>query len=398
MDFTLDPATEALRRRVRDFVSARLIPLEAEAGIWGEGENIREDRLRALRDEARGLGLWAPQTPVADGGMGLSRVAMAAIYEEAGRCRFGPAVLNCAAPDDGNMMLLAKVGTAAQKSRWLAPIVAGSVRSSFAMTEPHPGGGSDPSMIQTRAERVAGGWRITGRKWFITGAEGARHFILVARTSDDARKGLTAFLFDAGQPGWRIERRIAIMGPEEHGGHCELVFDGLEIGDEDVLMGVGDGLKATQIRLGPARLTHCMRWLGMAKRALETCFDYVRERRSFGMTLAQHEGVQWLLGEAAMEIEIGRLLTMRAAWRLDQGDFARKEISMAKIAVADVLHKAIDTSIQLMGARGYSDDTPLAWMYRYARQARLVDGASEVHKMVLARTLLDEGLDFWAWR
>jgi acyl-CoA dehydrogenase len=398
MDFTLDPATEALRRRVRDFVSARLIPLEAEAGIWGEGENIREDRLRALRDEARGLGLWAPQTPVADGGMGLSRVAMAAIYEEAGRCRFGPAVLNCAAPDDGNMMLLAKVGTAAQKSRWLAPIVAGSVRSSFAMTEPHPGGGSDPSMIQTRAERVAGGWRITGRKWFITGAEGARHFILVARTSDDARKGLTAFLFDAGQPGWRIERRIAIMGPEEHGGHCELVFDGLEIGDEDVLMGVGDGLKATQIRLGPARLTHCMRWLGMAKRALETCFDYVRERRSFGMTLAQHEGVQWLLGEAAMEIEIGRLLTMRAAWKLDAGDFARKEVSMAKIAVADVLHKAIDTSIQLMGARGYSDDTPLAWMYRYARQARLVDGASEVHKMVLARTLLDEGLDFWAWR
>ncbi|MFO0291884.1 MAG: acyl-CoA dehydrogenase family protein [Rhodospirillales bacterium] len=398
MDFTLDPATEALRRRVRDFVSARLIPLEAEAGIWGEGENIREDRLRALRDEARGLGLWAPQTPVADGGMGLSRVAMAAIYEEAGRCRFGPAVLNCAAPDDGNMMLLAKVGTAAQKSRWLAPIVAGSVRSSFAMTEPHPGGGSDPSMIQTRAERVAGGWRITGRKWFITGAEGARHFILVARTSDDARKGLTAFLFDAGQPGWRIERRIAIMGPEEHGGHCELVFDGLEIGAEDVLMGVGDGLKATQIRLGPARLTHCMRWLGMAKRALETCFDYVRERRSFGMTLAQHEGVQWLLGEAAMEIEIGRLLTMRAAWKLDAGDFARKEVSMAKIAVADVLHKAIDTSIQLMGARGYSDDTPLAWMYRYARQARLVDGASEVHKMVLARTLLDEGLDFWAWR
>jgi acyl-CoA dehydrogenase len=163
-------------------------------------------------------------------------------------------------------------------------------------------------------------------------------------------------------------------------------------------MGVGDGLKATQIRLGPARLTHCMRWLGMAKRALETCFDYVRERRSFGMTLAQHEGVQWLLGEAAMEIEIGRLLTMRAAWKLDAGDFARKEVSMAKIAVADVLHKAIDTSIQLMGARGYSDDTPLAWMYRYARQARLVDGASEVHKMVLARTLLDEGLDFWAWR
>jgi len=398
MDFSLDPHTEALRRRVRSFVDERLLPLEADATLWGEGENIREDRLTGLRAEARAAGLWAPQTQVADGGMGLNRVQMAAIYEEAGRCRFGPAVLNCAAPDDGNMMLLAKVGTPAQKTRWLTPIVAGAARSSFAMTEPPPGAGSDPGMMLTRAERRPGGWRVTGRKWFITGAQGARHFILVARTSDDPRKGLTAFLFHAEQPGWRIARRIPIMGPEEHGGHCELVFDGLEIDDADVLMQVGDGLKVTQIRLGPARLTHCMRWLGMAKRALELSFAHVRERQSFGSPLAAHEGVQWLLGEAAMEIEIGRLLTMRAAWALDRGSFARKEISMAKIAVADVLHKAIDTAIQLLGARGYSEDTPLAWMYRYARQARLVDGASEVHKMVLARTLLSEGLDFWDWR
>ncbi len=398
MDFKLDAATESTRARTRAFVSEELIPLEADPAIWGEGENIREDRLTTLRIEARRRGLWAPQTPVVDGGMGLSRVAMAAMYEEAGRCRFGPAVFNCSAPDDGNMMLLAKVGTAGQKARWLAPIVEGRVRSSFAMTEPSPGGGSDPSMIRTRAERVDNVWRIHGTKWFITGAAEAKHFILIARTSDDRRKGLSAFLFDAAQPGWRIVRRIAIMGPEEHGGHCEIAFDGLEIADENVLMNVGDGLKATQIRLGPARLTHCMRWLGMAKRALEECFTYVRERRSFGMTLAEHEGVQWLLGESAMEVEIGRLLTMRAAWKLDQGEFARKEVSMAKIAVADLLHKAIDTSIQLLGARGYSRDTPLEWMYRYARQARLVDGASEVHKMVLARALLDEGLEFWAWR
>src|SRR5260221_10477784 len=160
---------------------------------------------------------------------------------------------------------------------------------------------------------------------------------------------------------------------------------------------VGDGLKVTQIRLGTARLTHCMRWLGMAQRALEECFAYVGARESFGMKLRDHEGVQWLLGEAAMQIEIGRLLTMKAAWKLDQGDFARTEVSMAKVAVADVLHKAIDTAIQLMGARGYSKDTPLEWMYRYARQARLVDGASEVHKMVLARALLADGIDFWRW-
>jgi acyl-CoA dehydrogenase len=323
---------------------------------------------------------------------------MAAVYEAASRSLFGPAAINAAPPDDGNMMLLARVATPDQQARWLAPIVDGRVRSSFVMTEPHPGAGSDPSMMLTRAERAGGRWRISGRKWFITGAEAAKHFILVARTSDDARRGLTAFLFHADQPGWRIARRIPIMGPEEHGGHCEVEFDGLEVADGDVLMKVGDGLKATQIRLGPARLTHCMRWLGMAERALEECLPYVRERLSFGATLAGHEGVQWLLGEAAMQIEIGRLLTMRAAWKLDQGDFARKEISMAKVAVADVLHKAVDTAIQLLGAKGYSRDTKLEWMYRYARQARFVDGASEVHKMVLARFLLDEGAGFWAWR
>ena len=161
---------------------------------------------------------------------------------------------------------------------------------------------------------------------------------------------------------------------------------------------IGDGLKATQIRLGPARLTHCMRWLGMARRALEIALPYVDQRKSFGAKLIDHEGVQWMLGEAAMNIEIGRLLTMRAAWKLDQGDFARKEVSMAKVAVADVLHKSIDTAIQLLGAKGYSRDVKLEWMYRYARQARLVDGASEVHKMVLAKFLAKEGTEFWAWR
>ena len=225
----------------------------------------------------------------------------------------------------------------------------------------------------------------------------AQHFILIARTSDDPRRGLTAFLFDRDQPGWEIVRRIPIMGPEEHGGHCELRFDGLEIPEENVLMGEGDGLKATQIRLGTARLTHCMRWLGLSKRCLEIAAAYVRERRSFGTTLAEHEGVQWLLGDAAMQIEIGRLLTMKAAWALDRGSHARQEVSMAKVQVADTLHKAADTAIQLCGARGYSKDTVLEWIYRYARQARLVDGASEVHKMVMSREYLAKGDSTWSW-
>ncbi len=397
MEFTLSPEIDEIRGRIRNFVDSHVIPLEADPAVYDHHENIAEEALAPLRARAKAEGLWSLQMPKARGGGGLPIAGMAVCYEEMGRSIFGPVTFNSQAPDDGNMMLLERVGTEAQKERWLQPIIDGEVRSSFVMTEPMPGSGSDPSAMLTTAEKKGGKWVISGHKWFITGAGVAKHFIIIARTSDDSRHGLSAFLFHADQPGWEIVRRIPIMGPEEHGAHCELKFDGLEVADEDRLMEVGEGLKATQIRLGTARLTHCMRWLGMAKRALEICSEYVSERHSFGSALAEHEGVQWMLGEAAMEIQIGRLLTMHAAWRLDQGDFARKEVSMAKITVADVLHKSIDTAIQLMGAKGYSKDTPLEWMYRYARQARLVDGASEVHKMVLSRSLLADGTDFWAW-
>jgi acyl-CoA dehydrogenase len=398
VDFALTPEITRYCERYRAFVAERILPVETDARNFDAHQNIALDVLEPLRVQAKTAGLWAPQMPKARGGQGLSVVGMAACYEEMGRSIFGPVVFNCAAPDDGNMMLLEKVATDAQKIRWLQPIIDGRVRSAFAMTEPMPGAGSDPSAMRTRAEKRGDRWIIHGHKWFITGAEIAQHFVVIARTSDDERKGLTAFLFDRDQPGWQIVRRIPIMGPEEHGGHCELEFDSLEIPDENRLMNIGDGLKVTQIRLGTARLTHCMRWLGMAKRALEIAKDYVAERASFGAKLADHEGVQWMVGEAALAIEIGRLLVMKAAWKLDQGEFARKDVSMAKVHVAETLHKAVDTALQLSGARGYSTDTPLEWMYRYARQARLVDGASEVHKMVLARSYMAEGTDFWDWR
>jgi len=295
------------------------------------------------------------------------------------------------------MIVLEKVARKDQKQQWLQPIIDGDVRSAFAMTEPAPGAGSDPSLMLTTAKRKGDHWIIHGHKTFITGAGVAEHFILIAKTSDDARKGLTAFLFHRDQPGWNIKRRIPIMGPEEHGGHCEIIFDGLQIPDENRLMEVGDGLKLTQIRLGTARLTHCMRWLGLSKRALSIAVDYVKERESFGTKLIERESIQGLLAEAAMQIEIGRLLTMKAACALDSGSFARKEVSMAKVQVADTLHKAIDVSLQLCGALGYSKDTPLEWMYRYARQARLVDGATEVHRMVMARFLVQEGDQYWSW-
>ncbi|MFN6942710.1 MAG: acyl-CoA dehydrogenase family protein [Parvibaculum sp.] len=397
MDFHIPARTEDYRRRIAAFVEAHVLPLEADRANYDAHENIRIDVLDKVREKARAEGLWCLQLKKETGGQELGRMGMAVCYEAMNRSIFGPAVFNSAAPDDGNMMVLEAVGTPYQKERWLQPIVEGKVRSAFAMTEPAPGSGSDPSMMQTRAEKRGDTYVISGRKWFITGAEEAQHFILMARTSNDPRKGLTAFLFDRDQPGWKIERRIDIMGPEEHGGHCELSFDGLEIPARDVMLNEGDGLKVTQIRLGPARLTHCMRWLGLSKRCVEIATEYAGRREGFGQRLADRESVQLMLGDLAMKIEIARLLVMKAAWALDQGSFARKEVSMAKIQVANVLHQAADTALQINGARGYSKDTVIEWIYRYARQARLVDGADEVHKMVLNRHLNEEGADFWRW-
>ena len=399
MDFNLSPEIESLRKKVREFVREEVLPLEADRASYNEYDNIRMDLLDEVRAKARAAGLWAPQMPRARGGLELPVTGWAAIYEEAAASIFGPSAINCQAPDDGNMSVLNKILPSDEmKDKWLQPIIDGKVRSSFAMTEPHPGSGSDPGgMMLTRAVRKGDRYEIRGRKWFISGADVASHFIVMARTSDDPRKGLSAFLHHRDDPGWRIVRRIENMGPDEHGGVCELEYDGLEVPVEQRLMEEGDGLKITQIRLGPARLTHCMRWLGFAKKCLDIAGQYVNERKAFGSRLADRETIQVMLGEVAKDIHTGRLLTMHAAWKLDQGERAQKEISMAKIHVADVLHKAADTGIQLCGAKGYSRDTLLEWIYRYARCARLVDGASEVHKMVLARHYRNLGDDFWQW-
>jgi acyl-CoA dehydrogenase len=397
MDFTLPAGVEDVRTRIAAFVEREVLPVEADRANWDAHENIAPTPLAALRAKARAEGLWCIQLKPETGGLGLGKVGMAACYEAMNRSIFGPVCFNSAAPDDGNMMVLEKTATPAQQERWLQPIVRGEVRSAFAMTEPHPGGGSDPQMIETRAERRGDVYVVTGRKWFITGAEDAAHFILIARTSDDPRHGLSALLFHRDQPGWRIVRRIGIMGPEEHGGHCELAFEGLEIPVGNRLLEEGQGMRLTQIRLGPARLTHCMRWLGLAKRCVEIAKGYAAVRKGFGIRLADRESVQLMLGKLAMDIEIGRLLVMKAAWELDRGGFARKEISMAKVHVANLLHQAADVAIQINGARGYSTDTVLEWIYRYARQARLVDGADEVHRMVLNGFLDKEGPGFWTW-
>ncbi|MYI69990.1 MAG: acyl-CoA dehydrogenase [Boseongicola sp. SB0673_bin_14] len=398
MDFTIAARIEDFRVRIARFVENEIMPLEDDHANYDAHENIRLDVLERLRKKAQAEGLWCLQLKEETGGQDLGKVGMAVCYEEMNRSIFGPCVFNAAAPDDGNMMVLEKVATDAQKERWLQPIVQGRVRSAFAMTEPHPGSGSDPGgMMITTARRNNDSYIIRGRKWFVTGTEESDHFILIARTSDDPRKGLSAFLHHKDTPGFRIDRRIPIMGPEEHGGHCEITYEDMEIPAENLLMEEGDGLKLTQIRLGPARLTHCMRWLGLSKRCVEIANTYAGERFAFGERLSNRESIQMMLGDLAMQIEVGRLLVMKAAWELAQGSFARKEVSMAKVHVANLLHQAADTAIQINGARGYSKDTVLEWIYRYARQARLVDGADEVHKMVLHRNVEKEGRGFWQW-
>ena len=393
MEFKLPEHIENLRLKTRDFVNQNIIPLESDILSYDKHENINEDLLNQVRLDVKAAGLWSPQMPVSRSGLGLGPIGMSALYEEMNRSIFGPVCFNCAAPDDGNMYILNKIGTEEQKVKWLDPIINGDVRSSLAMTEPAPGGGSDPSMIKTEAIYSNGKWIVNGLKWYITGAGVASHFILIAKTNE----GLTAFLYHKDQPGWNIKRRIPIMGPEEHGGHCEIEYNGLEIPDENRLGEVGKGLKIVQIRLGLARLTHCMRWIGLSKRCLEIALDYVSTREGFGIKLSDRESVQIKLGKAAMDIDISRLLVMRAAWKIENGSKSRQDVSMAKIHVADTLNNVSDTAIQLNGAKGYSKDIILEWIYRYARQAKLVDGASEVHQMIINRFFNNYKTDFWHW-
>ena len=399
MDFTLSPEIEDIRLRVRDFVAEHVLPLEADPENFTDHENIPAERLAPVREKAKKAGLWAPQMPKEFGGMGLPIVAWAAIYEEAARSIFGPLAIHCMAPDDGNMNLLAKVGTPAQKEKWLRPIVDGKVRSAFAMTEPHPGSGSDPGMMLTRAEKKGDRYVVHGHKWFITGAEGAAHFILIARTSDDPRNGLTAFLLSQGPA------RLAHRAPHpDHGAATSTAaiarsnIDGLEIPDENLLLNVGDGLRVTQIRLGPARLTHCMRWLGFAKRCMEIAQEYVEQAR--GLRQQARRAARASRSSSARSRTRSRSAACSRCTRPGSSTRATARARKSPWPRCRSPTRCIrpPTSRSSSTARAAIPRTrSLEWIYRYARPARLVDGASEVHKMVLARFMREEGRDFWKW-
>lgn len=389
MDFTLSAEVTSLSKRVGAFIRDEVIPLELSTR---EDGHLDSGQLVELRRKARAAALFGPQLPRQYGGLELAPVALCAVFEQAGRSLLGPAALHCAAPDEGNMHLLERFATAAQRERYLRPLAEGTIRSCFCMTEPAPGCGSDPSMLQTRATRIDGGWEINGHKWFITGALEAAVAITMAVTDPDAkpRRGATLFLVPTGTPGFEIIRDVRALGAHGPGGHCEIRLTAVRVSDNDVLGGVGEGFKIAQIRLGPARLSHCMRWLGAAQRSLEIAASRAIERRAFGKTLSEHQAVQWMLADSEIELHASRLMVLHAAWKLERGEDIRRESSICKVFVAEAVCRIIDRAVQICGALGVSEDTPLERFYREARAFRIYDGASEVHRMVIARSVLEK--------
>jgi acyl-CoA dehydrogenase len=386
IDFTLSPELEDLRLRVRDFITSVVKPGEARIGNPDEIE--RGDYIRILiemRNEARAAGLWLPHMPAEWGGMGLGHVELAMVQAEAAKAYYGPWVLNCQAPDEGNMHTLLHWATDAQKEKYLRPLCDGIAMSCFAMTEPEVAG-SDPTLIQTRAVLDGDHWVINGHKWFISNARRAAFAILIARTEDNPDRpqaANTGFIVDIPSEGWNRVREVETM----HGssGHSEIRIENLRVPAGNILGGRGQGHRLGQYRLGPARLAHCMRWLAQAETALDMMVDRSLKRFAHGSLLAEKQGIQWMIADSAMELYQCKLMVLHAASLIDRGDDFRTEVSMAKHFVANALGRIIDRSIQVHGALGYSTDTPLAHMYQHARWARFADGADEVHQMRIAQ-------------
>ncbi len=388
MDFTIPRHVEAIAHRVRQFVEEEAIPLEGE--LLRTGADLSVEMVQELRRKARAAKLWAPTMPKAWGGMGLNIQEIAPIFEAAGRSLLGPLAIHCAAPDEGNMHLLHKFADEVQTERFLVPLAKGETFSAFSMTEPPPGAGSDPRMILTRAVRDGDDWVINGHKWLTSNGLLADFFIIMAVTDPDVHpyQGTTQFLAPRETPGIHILRDVPVMGGVDFGGHVEIRYEDVRLPHSAILGSEGQGFMLAQSRLGPARLTHCMRWTGIAQRALEIATDYASGREAFGGALTGHQSVQWMLADSEMELKMGRLLIHEAAWRLAQGEQARVETSIAKVQVAETVSRVLDRCVQICGGRGISRDLPLSTWYEKSRAFRIYDGASEVHRMVVARDVI----------
>jgi acyl-CoA dehydrogenase len=395
--FGLGPEIREARARVRAFMDAHVYPNEpALAREDAEAEAL----VRALQARVKAEGLWAPFIGPEAGGTGQGFLHYAYLNEIIGRSHFAPRIFGCQAPDAGNAEILHLFGTPEQKARWLAPLVAGEVRSFFSMTEPEVSG-ADPTGLRTRAVQDNDEWIIDGHKWFSTGADGAAFGIVMAVTDPDAptHRRMTQIIVPADTPGVEVVRAVPVMGHRGRGWwtHCEVRYTNVRVPVANALGERGDGFRIAQKRLGPGRIHHVMRWLGQMQRAFELMCRRALAREAFGGPLADKQTVQNWIADSAAEIQACRLLTLQAAHRIDQGDEARVEISLVKVLGARALHDVIDRAIQVHGALGVSDDTPLALMYREARSARIYDGPDEVHRMVVARRILERFKEGGEW-
>jgi acyl-CoA dehydrogenase len=384
IDFSFPPEVEDVRRRVSEFMDSEVRPAVEKAEADEADRQAWRLVIGELRERANEWQLWLPHMPQEWGGMGLGPTAMAAVSSEAAKVGIGPFVLNCQAPDEGNMHTLLHWATDDQKERYLRPLCQGRARSCFAMTEPEVAG-SDPTLIQTHAYQDGDEWVVNGHKWFISGARGAKFAILIAKTEDQpevpqARN--SAFLVDLPSEGWEIVRDVETMAGGHN--HCEIRITDLRVPAANMLGGRGQGHLLGQARLGPARLAHCMRWIGQAELALEMMIDRSLTRYAHGSYLAEKQGIQWMIADSTMELYQCKLMVLHAAYKIENGLPFKTEVSMAKHFVANSLWRIIDRSVQVHGALGYSTDTPLADMLKQARWSRFADGADEVHQMTIA--------------
>jgi acyl-CoA dehydrogenase len=377
--------TEAFRQRVRGFIAGTVIPLEQEAFVSGVDDTLR---IR-LQDAARAAGVLAPQAPAEFGGGGADFPATALLLEAAGYSPLGPLAMNCAAPDEGNMHLLSVVGSAGQKERYLRPLVRGQFRSCFAMTEPPPGAGSDPSALRSTADRRPGGWVLNGDKHFITGADGAGFAIVMARAQGaGAPEGATMFLVDADNPGWQVGRRMRTIDAGTVGGHCHVGLRDLFVADDAVLGEAGRGFAYAQVRLVPARLTHCMRWLGAAQRAHDVALRHAAQRQLFGAPLGSLGMAQQLIADSEIELAASRALLGQTVAQVAQGTKGTEESSRAKVFISEATGRIVDRAVQLAGGAGVTEESVIGRIYADIRAFRIYDGPSEAHRASIARRAL----------
>ncbi|RJL05527.1 acyl-CoA dehydrogenase [Paracoccus aestuarii] len=387
ISFDLTPAQEELKRRVEGFTMDIVAPYEKDPRNTPHGPT---DELRIeLNRLAREAGLFAPHLPRRWGGMGFDHVTTAIVFEAAGLSPLGPIAMHCAAPDEGNMNLLDKVATEEQKERWLKPFAAGRIRSCFSMTEPW-GAGADPSKMKTSAVYDGDDLVVHGVKWLITGARGAGFTIIFCHVeaSEGRPGGPTMLISDMDAPGIELTRELDTLDSSFTNGHWEVTFAGLRVPIGNVLGQIGEGFRYVQVRLAPARLTHCMRWLGGAVRAHRIALDYARRREAFGRPIGQHGEIGAMLADNELELQQCRLMIWWAAKLLDKGDHARHESSMVKTMVSEALYRVADRCVQILGGMGVTSDTVVAQIFRETRAFRLYDGPSEVHKWAISRKIL----------